>query len=148
MQKLEAAGGTVFFNCCDLIMLPAYVALSIPVELLFLLFHVTVGYFIVHQIAKKKSTFVSAFYVLYSLKSFADVGMYMTVRTNAIRDGTDLWIMNSEFGGVLASESDSETTPNKARFPLETIARLHRHWPKSGPKATLPSSDNTKMSIV
>lgn len=71
-------------------MLPLYVALSIPVELVFLAFHVTVWYFVMHQIAKKKSAFASAFYVLYSLKSFADVGMYMTVRTDVVTDGTDL----------------------------------------------------------
>lgn len=71
-------------------MLPLYVALSIPVELVFLAFHVTVWFFVVHQITKKKSAFASAFYVMYALKSFADVGMYMTVRTGSVRRATDL----------------------------------------------------------
>lgn len=86
MQNFRQSVALSSLNCCDLTMLPLYVALSIPVELVFLVSHVTVWYFIVHQIAKKKSAFASAFYVLYSLKCFADFGMYVTVRTDGIRE--------------------------------------------------------------
>ncbi|KAH7672959.1 hypothetical protein AAVH_42562, partial [Aphelenchoides avenae] len=60
-------------------MLPLYVTLSIPVEMVFIAFHVTVWYFVIYHVANKNSAFASAFYILYSLKSFADIGTYLTV---------------------------------------------------------------------
>ncbi|KAH7721148.1 SRG-3 protein [Aphelenchoides avenae] len=60
-------------------MLPTYIAISIPVELVFLAFHISVWYFIAYQISRRNATFSSAFFVVYALQCFADVGNYLTM---------------------------------------------------------------------
>ncbi|KAH7717117.1 hypothetical protein AAVH_15479 [Aphelenchoides avenae] len=61
-------------------MLPAYVALSIALEFLLILFHLSVTAFIACQIFVGPKQYRNAFFVIYLLQSVADLADYLTVQ--------------------------------------------------------------------
>lgn len=61
-------------------MLPAYVALSIVVEFLLILFHLSVAAFIARHIVVGPKQYRNAFFIIYLLQSVADLADYLTVR--------------------------------------------------------------------
>lgn len=64
------------------------------VELLFLLFHISVFICILRQICSKCSNFSTAFYKLYVLRSVADYGAYAAVSFSLIHPASLNYVMS------------------------------------------------------
>lgn len=62
--------------------LPLAVMISTPIELLLLAFHLSVFCFIARKVVNKKTTFASAFFRIYLLKSCGDYANYSMVLTS------------------------------------------------------------------
>lgn len=71
-------------------MFPFWINVSFAVEIPFLLLHVSMSVFIVHQIQKGTKVFLGAFYKIYVLQSFFDCCNYVQV---AKQSAPCMWVV-------------------------------------------------------
>lgn len=82
------------------VMLPTYLCVVTGVELILLSFHISVTILLTRQLARRSRIFLSGFYVIYVLQSFADIVNYLLVwmawRKRAFKHGDSTIIEGSK----------------------------------------------------